>query len=51
LHWTPKAFWEASVWDVTDAYEGYAIANGIKKRINLTNDDITDLRKAIDAHG
>ena len=48
LHWTPQAFWSASVYDVIDAYDGYALANGIKKKSSLTDDDITELRKMID---
>ncbi len=32
-----------------DAYEGYALANGIKKPDSLNADDVAELRQMLDA--
>ena len=50
LRWTPEAFWRASVWDAERAYEGYALANGIKKNheSSLTGEDVKELRRMIE---
>lgn len=34
LHWPPQAFWASNVWELSHAYEGYAMANGINKPDN-----------------
>lgn len=46
LGWSPADFWKATVWDVADAYEGWAQANGIKKKHDLPDEES---RKALRA--
>jgi hypothetical protein len=50
LLWSPADFWAANVWDVTDAYDGWAQANGVAKdtQSKLSEDDVQELRTLIE---
>ena len=38
----------ATVWDVCDAWDGYALSKGIKKQGRLTDDDVAELRRDLE---
>lgn len=38
----------ASVWDVCDAWDGYALSKGIKKQGRLSEDDVAELRRELE---
>jgi len=52
LRWSPLDFWQASVWDVMDAYDGWAISKGVKKQEpeKLTPDDVRELKRMMEEH-
>ncbi len=52
LRWSPSDFWRATVWEVAEAYEGYALSKGIKKqtKTSLTEDDVSELRAWMDEY-
>lgn len=51
LRWGPSDFWASNVWEVVEAWEGYARSKGIKEnpKSSLTADDVTELRRMLDA--
>lgn len=49
LRWSPAEFWQASVWDVAEAYEGYALSKGIKKKNDPSMYPSEESRKALRA--
>lgn len=53
MRWRPEEFWSSNVPEAMDAWEGYARAAGLRKRggSQLTEADVTDLRRMIEEHG
>lgn len=47
LGWTPQAFWQATAWEVAEAYEGYALKHGINRvpKTSLTAEDILEIEE------
>jgi hypothetical protein len=43
--WTPAAFWSATTWDVSRAWDGYARSKGIETDTRLTKEDIEELKQ------
>lgn len=48
LRWSPREFLASNVWDVTDAWEGYALSKGIKKQNRLDDDAVVELRRDLE---
>ncbi len=53
LRWSPPDFWASNVWEVVEAWEGYAKSTGIKDnpKSALTEDDVIELRRMIEDDG
>lgn len=46
LRWTPRDFWSATLWDVTQAIEGLRISNGgDRKKPQLTGNEVQELKR------
>jgi len=45
LRWTPREFMAATVWEATEAYEGWAVSKGVKKpkKTGLTDEEAREL--------
>ena len=44
--WPPQAFWHATVWELTHAWEGYARSKGIKTEGDfMTRDELDELKQ------
>lgn len=52
LRWSPREFWDSSVWDVIEAYEGFAAYKGVKenRETSLTPEDVRELKRMMDQH-
>ncbi len=54
LGWSPREFREATIWEVADAYDGYAQKNGIRRepRGGLTGEKVGELKRWMESlHG
>ena len=49
LRWPPAAFWASNVWEVDEAWEGYAMSKGIKKPGKLSEDDVIEMRRELES--
>lgn len=47
LRWGPQEFWASNVWEVMEAWEGYARSKGIKPAFNPKDYPDEEGRKAL----
>lgn len=49
----PSEFWRSNPWDVMDAYDGWALANGVKTEdeSKLTAGEVRELKRMMEKHG